>query len=81
MQDFLGISNKRLHTKGLELYRTYVDSMLKVCNEDYCSHPVITVNTLERLFVITKNQSADLQLTKDAYNAFEARHAHDGIFD
>ena len=60
-----------------DLYRTYVDSMLKVCNEDYCSHPVITVNTLERLFVIAKNQSADLQLAKDAYTAFEARHAHD----
>ena len=60
-----------------DLYRTYVDSMLKVCNEDYCSHPVITVKTLERLFVIVKNQSADLQLAKDAYTAFEARHAKD----
>ena len=59
------------------LYRLYIDSMLQVCNEDYCRHPVVTVNLLERLFVLTKNSDADLKSTKDAYIAFEARHADD----
>lgn len=60
-----------------DLYRTYVDSMLKLCNEDYSSHPVITTNNLERLFVIAKGQDHDLQLVKNAYNDFETRHAED----
>ena len=60
-----------------DLYRSYVDSMLELCNGDYCSHPVITTNNLERLFVIARGQEPDLQLVKDAYNAFESRHAKD----
>ena len=60
-----------------DLYRIYVDSMLKVCNEDYANHPVITTNTLERLFDIAKNNEPDLILVKKAYIDFEKRHATD----
>jgi len=60
-----------------DLYRVYVDSMLKVCNEDYCSHPVITTNTLERLFIVAKGQEADLASTKAVYASFESKHADD----
>ena len=60
-----------------DLYRIYVDSLLKLCNEDYCSHPVVTTNNLERLFVIAKGQDRDLQLVKKAYNDFERRHSKD----
>ena len=59
------------------MYRLYIDSMLRVCNEDYCYHPVITVNVLERLFDLTKNSDVDLKQTKDAYTSFELRHAMD----
>lgn len=60
-----------------DLYRTYVDSMLKVCNEDYARHPIITINILERLFSIAKNQEDDLQIIKKAYIDFETRHSKD----
>ena len=60
-----------------DLYRIYVDSMLKVCNEDYANHPVITTNTLERLFHIAKNNEQDLVFVKKAYIDFEKRHATD----
>lgn len=60
-----------------DLYRIYVDSMLELCNGDYCHHPVITTNNLERLFVIARGQAQDLKLVKEAYNAFESRHAKD----
>ncbi len=60
-----------------DLYRIYVDSMLKVCNEDYVNHPVITTNILERLFHIAKNNEPDLILAKKAYIDFEKRHATD----
>ncbi len=59
------------------LYRTYVDSMIKVCNEDYCSHPVVTTNTLERLFDVVNKQSADLIVVKTAFCDFEKRHGTD----
>ena len=49
------------------MYRLYIDNMLRVCNEDYCSHPVITVMVLERLFVIAKDMPADIQLVKDTF--------------
>ena len=58
-----------------DLYRIYVDSMLKACNEDYANHPGITTNTLERLFHIAKNNEQDLILVKKAYIDFEKRHA------
>lgn len=60
-----------------DLYRTYVDSMLDVCNNDLTSHPVVTTTVLNRLFSISKGQAADLEKTKDALRAFEARHATD----
>lgn len=60
-----------------DLYRTYVDSMLDVCNNDLSSHPFVTTIILERLFSITKNQEDDLVLTKDAIRNFESRHATD----
>lgn len=60
-----------------DLYRIYVDSMLKVCNEDYTSHPVITTNILERLFNITKGQKEDFALLKAAYIDFEDKNAVD----
>ena len=60
-----------------DLYRTYVDSMLEVCNNDLASHPVVTANILERLFSIAKNQDADLESVKAALRAFEARKASD----
>ena len=60
-----------------ELYRMYVDSMLKVCNEDYARHPVITTGILERVFTITKNNQQDLSLVKAAYINFENRHVND----
>lgn len=60
-----------------DLYRIYVDSMLKVCNGDYSNHPIVTTNTLERLFHIAKNNERDLILVKKAYIDFEKRHATD----
>lgn len=60
-----------------DLYRTYVDSMLEVCNNNLTSHPVVTTIILERLFNITKNQVIDLSLTKKALRDFEARYATD----
>ena len=51
--------------------------MLKVCNEDYTSHPVIAINILERLFNITKGQKEDLALVKAAYIDFEEKNAVD----
>lgn len=60
-----------------DLYRIYVDSMLKVCNEDYPNHPVITTNILERLFYVAKSNEQDLILVKKAYIDFEKRHATD----
>ncbi|KGN99193.1 hypothetical protein HQ36_01705 [Porphyromonas gingivicanis] len=59
------------------MYKLYVDSMLRICKEDYCSHPVLTVNVLERLFELTKKNPAYLQQTKEAYKNFENRHAKD----
>jgi hypothetical protein len=60
-----------------DLYRTYVDSMLEVANNDYSSHPVVTALVLERLFGIAKNNLDDLAKTKAALSAFEKRHAKD----
>ena len=60
-----------------DLYRTYVDAMLEVANNDLSSHPVVTALVLERLFCIAKNQPADLAKAKAALCAFEARHATD----
>lgn len=60
-----------------DLYRKYVDSMLKVCNEDYAQHPVLTTNILERLFVLVNGNLDDLRLLKTAYKEFEKRHAKD----
>lgn len=60
-----------------DLYRTYVDSMLEVCNNDLESHPVVTTTVLERLFSITKGNFEDLDKTKDAMRAFEARKVTD----
>lgn len=60
-----------------DLYRTYVDSMLEVCNNDLTTHPVITTTVLEKLFSVAKNQPSDLDRTKDALRNFEARHGID----
>ena len=60
-----------------DLYRTYVDSMLEVANNDFSSHPVVTALVLERLFSIAKNNLEDLTKTKAALCAFEKRHATD----
>lgn len=60
-----------------DLYRTYVDSMLEVCNHDLTTNPVITTTVLERLFSIAKNQPLDLDRTKEALRNFEARHGID----
>ena len=60
-----------------DLYRTYVDSMLEVCNNDHTSHPVITTLVLERLFSIASKQQDDLEKAKDAMRNFENRHATD----
>ena len=60
-----------------DLYRTYVDSMLKVCNEDYANHPVITTTILEHLFYVAKSNEQDIILVKKAYIDFEKRHAID----
>ncbi len=60
-----------------DLYRVLVDSLLAVCNEDYESHPTITVNDLEYLFELTKNQQEDLIKCKNAYCSFEKRHDDD----
>lgn len=59
------------------MYRLCVDNMLRVCDEDYCSDPVITVNVLERLFAISKGTPEDSQLVKDAFVTFEQRHSKD----
>lgn len=60
-----------------DLYRTYVDSMLEVANKDFCSHPLVTVLVLERLFYIAKSNLDDLAKTKTSLRAFEKRHAKD----
>lgn len=60
-----------------KLYHQCIESMLIVCDEDYCNHPVETVNVLERLFSVTKNKPADLEKTKGAYIRFENKHAGD----
>lgn len=60
-----------------DLYRTLVDNLLVVCNEDYEPHPTITVNDLEYLFELTKNQQEDLIKCKNAYRSFENRHNDD----
>lgn len=60
-----------------ELYLNYVESLLQVCNGDYSSHPVITADVLERLFVVSKDNAAYLKKTKDAYKDFEVRHTTD----
>lgn len=60
-----------------DLYRTYVDSMLEVCNNDLTRHPVVTTTVLERLFSIAKGQPADLAKTKDSLRALVARHGTD----
>ncbi len=73
-----GFKNHIFHQKyESDLYRTYVDSMLKVCNEDYARHPVITTTILERLFYVAKSNEQDLILVKKAYIDFEKRHATD----
>lgn len=73
-----GFKNHIFHQKyDSDLYRTYVDSMLKVCNEDYANHPVITTKILERLFFIAKSNEQDLILVKKAYIDFENRHVTD----
>lgn len=59
------------------VYRTYVDSMLNVCNGDYAEHPTITVDILERVFEITMGQESYLSCVKQAYRAFESRHNSD----
>ena len=60
-----------------ELYNAYVESILTVCNEDYCSHPTETVTALERLFELASTNTHYLPLTKQAYRDFEKRHAAD----
>lgn len=60
-----------------DLYGIYVSSMLDTCNQDYCQHPVETVEILERAFGITKSNSAELTKVKQAYKDFEKRHASD----
>ena len=60
-----------------ELYNTYVESILAVCNGDYCSHPTGTVTMLERLFELASSNAHYLPLAKQAYRDFEKRHATD----
>ena len=60
-----------------DLYRVLVDCLLAVCNEDYETHPTITVNDLEHLFELAKNQQEDLIKCKSAYCNFEKRHDDD----
>ncbi len=60
-----------------DLYRMYVDSMLKACNEDYAQHPAITTGILERVFSIAKDNKQYLGLVKEAYINFEKRHVND----
>lgn len=73
-----GFKHHIFHLKyAPDLYRIYVDSMLKVCNQDYANHPVITTAILERLFYVAKNNEQDLILVKQAYIDFEKRHATD----
>ncbi len=60
-----------------ELYNAYVESILAVCNGDYCSHPTGTVTILERLFELASTNAHYLLLAKQAYKNFEKRHATD----
>lgn len=46
------------------MYSLYVDNMLRVCNEDYCSHPVITVGVFEHLLPSDKEFSSLSQSDK-----------------
>ena len=59
------------------LYRTIVDAALDVCDGEYLSHPVLTVNTLEYLFAFVNKKSEDLSKVKNAYENFEQRHPED----
>lgn len=60
-----------------DLYQSYVESMLIVCNEDYCSHPTETVEVLERLFHLSSTNEHNLSRAKQAFVDFEKRHATD----
>lgn len=60
-----------------DLYQIFTNSMLVVCNGDYLSHPILTVNVLERLFDVTRRQPAELQKVKQAYIDFEMRYPED----
>ena len=60
-----------------DLYRTYVDSMLDVCNNDLTSHPTITTTIFYRLFSIACKQEKDLIKVKASLRSFENRHAAD----
>ena len=73
--DFETKITKRKHAN--DLYTNYVDSMIVVANGDYCSHFIVTVNVLERLFELTKSNPGYLPFTKAAYKSFETRHAKD----
>lgn len=59
------------------LYRMVVDTALDICNNDFFRHPVLTVDTLEWLFVFTSKKSEDMEKVKEAYKAFEKRHNND----
>lgn len=59
------------------LYNIIVDTALDVCNGDYFSHPVLTVNLLEWLFSFTRNREDSLAKVKTAYVEFEKRHSRD----
>ena len=60
-----------------KLYQSYIECMLTVCNGDYCSHPVETVQVLERVFHIAASNNHYLSLVKQSYKDFEKRHATD----
>lgn len=59
------------------LFKSYVDSMIRVCDDDYGSHPIENIDTLKRLINLTRKNPTYLSRVKTVFESFEKRHATD----
>jgi len=59
------------------LYKSYVDSMLDVCDNDFSPHPVVTANIYDRLFALVNKQESDVVRVKSSLKRYESRYAVD----
>ena len=60
-----------------DLFVLYIESLLKVVEEEYPSHPVITVNICNRLFDLTKGNSTYLPQVKLVLENFDKKYSAD----